>query len=135
MKARTILLVFTLLLSLKTFAQTKQQTRVQFERKIQLEDCKKKEEITISIAPNTKEFRLNIDSSVSSGKVTIEIYDANGKKQGDFSVGTQLNIENAEHAIGTINKNLLEPDEGEWKVKIIPVNAKGIIKIHTLSYL
>ena len=62
MKNRTILLLFTLLLSITTFAQTQnnqaesnQATEFKFQRNIQLKDCKENEEITISIAENTKE--------------------------------------------------------------------------------
>jgi len=142
MKNRTILLVLTLLLSITTFAQTqnnemesKQATEFKFQRNIQLEDCKENEEIIISISKNTKEFKLMINTTVSEGKVTVEIYDSNKKKQGTFSVGNQLNIQNSEIATGTINKALLEPQEGDWKVKIISTKAKGIITINTLSLL
>jgi len=142
MKNRTILLVLTLLLSITTFAQTqnnqterKQATEFKFRRDIQLEDCKENEEIIISIAKNIKEFKLMIETSVSEGKVTVEIYDSNENKQGIFSVGTQLDIQNSEIATGTINKALLEPQEGNWKVKIISTKAKGIITINTLSWL
>lgn len=76
-----------------------------------------------------------IDTSVTSGKLTIEIYDSNEKKQGTFSVGTQLNIENSERAQGNINKSLIDPQAGNWKVKIIPINAKGMIQINTASFL
>ena len=140
MRNRTILCVFTLLLSITTLGQShtdqtesKDATAFTFQRIIQLEDSKKNETIIISIAEDTKEFKLQIDSSVSFGKVSIEIFDANGKKQGTFSVGTQLNNENAELASGTIHKSLLEPDEGDWIVKITSQNAKGIININTLS--
>jgi hypothetical protein len=142
MKNRTILLVLTVLLSITTFAQTqnnetatKQATEFKFQRNIQLEDCKENEEIIISIAKNTKEFKLMINTSVSEGKVIVEIYDSNKKKQGTFSVGNQLNIQNSEIATGTINKAILEPQEGDWKVKIISTRAKGIITINTLSLL
>ena len=137
MKIRTILWVLTMLLSITSFAQTenKQATEFKFQRKIQLENCKNNEEIIISIAEQTKEFKLMIDTSVSEGKVTVEIYDSNEKKQGTFSVGTQLDIQNSEFAKGTINKALLEPEDGNWKVKIISSNAKGIIQINTLTVL
>jgi hypothetical protein len=130
------------LLSITTFAQTqnnetesKQATKFKFQRNIQLEDCKENEEIIISIAKNTKEFKLLINTSVSEGKVTVEIYDSNKRKQGTFSVGNQLNIQNSEIATGTINKALIEPQDGDWKVKIISTKAKGIIIINTLSLL
>ncbi|WP_434035711.1 hypothetical protein [Formosa sp. 4Alg 33] len=143
MKKRAVLLVF--LISLTTFAQKQnnetnkteinQSTRFNFQRTIQLDEHKKNEEIIIKIEKQTKKFELMIDTSVTSGKLTIEIYDSNEKKQGTFSVGTQLNIENSERAQGNINKSLIDPQAGNWKVKIIPINAKGMIQINTASFL
>lgn len=143
MKKRAVLLVF--LISLTTFAQKQnnetnkneinQSTNFNFQRTIQLDEHKKNEEIIIKIEKQTKKFELMIDTSVTSGKLTIEIYDSNEKKQGTFSVGTQLNIENSERAQGNINKSLIDPQAGNWKVKIIPFNAKGMIQISTASFL
>jgi len=140
MKKRAVLLVF--LISLTTFAQKQnnktelnQSTNFNFQRTIQLDEHKKNEEIIIKIEKHTEKFELMIDTSVTSGKLTIEIYDSNEKKQGTFSVGTQLNIENSERAQGNINKSLIEPQAGNWKIKIIPINAKGMIQINTASFL
>jgi hypothetical protein len=143
MQKKAILLVF--LISLTTFAQKQnnetnkteinQSTNFNFQRTIQLDEHKKNEEIIIKIEKQTKKFKLMIDTSVTSGKLTIEIYDSNEKKQGTFSVGTQLNIENSERAQGNINKSLIDPQAGNWKVKIIPINAKGMIQINTTSFL
>jgi hypothetical protein len=145
MKNRTILFTITLLLSFTTFVQAqnnqtiktekKQATEFKFLRSIQLEDCKKNEKIIITIAEHTKEFKLIIETSVSSGKLTVEIYDSNDKRQGNFSVGNQLGFENSEHAQGWINKSLTAPEAGDWIIKIIPTNAKGIILINTLTLL
>jgi hypothetical protein len=145
MKNRTTLFAITLLLSFTTFVQAqnnqtiktekRQATEFKFLRSIQLEDCKKNEKVIITIAKHTKEFKLMIETSVSSGKLTIEIYDSNDKRQGNFSVGNQLGFENSEHAQGWINKSLTAPEAGEWTVKITPTNAKGIILINTLTLL
>jgi hypothetical protein len=145
MKNQTILFTITLLLSFTTFVQAqnnqtiktekKQATEFKFLRSIQLEDCKKNEKIIITIAEHTKEFKLIIETSVSSGKLTVEIYDSNDKRQGNFSVGNQLGFENSEHAQGWINKSLTAPEAGDWIIKIIPTNAKGIILINTLTLL
>jgi len=145
MKIRTVLLVCTLLISLTTFSQKQinetnkteinQSTKFNFQRIIQLDEHKTNEEIDIIIQEQTKKFVLTIDTSVSSGKLTVEIYDSNEKKKGTFSVGTQLKNQNSEHAQGKINKYLIDPQPGHWKIKIIPINAKGIIKINTVSSL
>tara|TARA_R110002096_G_scaffold392235_1_gene587182 strand:- start:1362 stop:1793 length:432 start_codon:yes stop_codon:yes gene_type:complete len=142
MKKRAVLLVF--LISLTTFAQKQnketnkteinQSTSFNFQRIIQLDEHKKNEDIIIGIEKQTEKFELMIETSVSSGKLTIEIYDSNEKKQGTFSVGTQLNIQNFEYAHGKINKSLIEPKAGNWKIKIIPINAIGSIQIKTTSF-
>ncbi len=143
MKKGAVVLVF--LISLTIFAQKQnnetnkteisQSTNFNFQRTIQLDEHKKNEEIIIKIEKQTKKFELMIDTSVTSGKLTIEIYDSNEKKQGTFSVGTQLNIKNSERAQGNINKSLIDPQAGNWKVKIIPIRAKGMIQINTASFL
>ena len=81
MKKRAVLLV--LLISLTTFAQNQnnetnkneisQSTKFNFQRTIQLDEHKKNEEIIIKIEKQTKKFELMIDTSVTSGKLTIEI--------------------------------------------------------------
>lgn len=138
-----VLLVF--LISLTTFAQQQQNetntseinqsSSFSFRRTIQLDEQKKTEEIIIEIEKQTKRFDLSIETSVTSGKLTIELYDSNEKKQGTFSVGTQLNTRNSERAQGTINKSLIDPQAGNWIVKIISLNAKGMIQISTDSLL
>lgn len=107
------------------------QTKVNLERTIFLENNSKTEEVIINIEEQTQRFELMINSSVSAGKLTIEIYDPNGTKQGNFSVGTQLNSDKSEKVNGNIIKSLNEPQTGDWKVKIIPAEATGIIGIRT----
>ena len=131
-----------MVLLLAAFAQKKihkiesnQATRFNFQRTIRLDQDNKEVEIIIEIEKQTKRFDFKIDTYVSSGKLTIEIYDSNNKKQGIFSVGTQLNTQNGEKAEGNINKSLTEPQAGKWKVKIIPINATGMIQINTATFL
>lgn len=143
MKKKTILLVFSFLFSIITFAQNdiskteenyiNQETQFKLQRDIRIKQDSKEETVIIKIKEQTKKLDLTINSSITTGKLTIEIYNSNGKKQGTFSVGNQLNIDNSEQAQGNITKSLTEPQAGNWKVKIIPVNAKGIVQINTLT--
>jgi len=140
MKKKTVLLIYVLFVSLSIFAQnenkqTNQTTNFNFQRTIKLEQNSKEEVVVINIEKQTKRFDFKIDTSVSSGKLTIEIYDSNGKKQGTFSVGNQLNLQNAERAEGNINKSLVDPQSGDWKIKIIPIKVDGMIQINTATFL
>lgn len=115
--------------------QENDSTIFNFQRLITLDEHKETEEIIIDIKEQTKNFKLDIETLVSSGKLTIEIYDSTNKKQGTFSVGTQLDLKDSEEAKGNITKSLIEPQPGKWKVKIIPISATGGVKINTITFL
>lgn len=69
-----------------------------------------------------------INSSVSNGKLSIEIYNPNNEKQGNYTVGTQINSEMVK---GRIQKSFHLIDPGDWKIKIIPSEATGEIFVET----
>ncbi|HAC15495.1 MAG TPA: hypothetical protein DCE78_06060 [Bacteroidetes bacterium] len=100
-------------------------------RTIHFENDSNPEEISITIDPNTKLFELMISSVVTTGKLTIELYDVKGVKQGNISVGTQLDADKKERVNGNIRKSLKEPEAGIWTIKIIPTKANGSIQIQT----
>lgn len=108
-------------------------TKVDLQRKIKLENDSKPVEVLITIKDNTQRFEFRISSSINSGKLTIEVYDPFGTRQGYFAVGNQLNSEFEEEANGSIRKSLFEPQSGEWKLKIIPKEATGTIRIATTN--
>ena len=136
MKNRTAyLIISSLIFSFTAFGQIvtskSSETRVDLQRTIRLEKDSMPEEVIIYIKQKTQRFELLINSSVTIGKLTIEVYDPNDTKQGNFTVGTQLNSEKKEMVNGNIRKLLNEPQTGNWKVKIIPSNATGNVKIQT----
>lgn len=110
------------------------ETKFELQRTIKLEKDSKTEEVIIPIKQKTQKFELMINSSVTIGKLKIELYDPNDIKQGNFTVGTQLNSEKKEIVNGHIQKSLKEPLSGNWKVKIIPTDATGSVKIQILIF-
>lgn len=101
-------------------------------REIKLKDDSKIEEVEIFVGDQDRELELQIRSSVSKGKLLIELYDPSGKKQGKFSIGTQMSSEKKERVQGTMNKRLKDPKPGSWKVKIIPKNVEASILIEVV---
>lgn len=106
-------------------------TKVDLQRNISLEKDSKTEEIIIHINKEIKRLHLMINSSVSKGKLIIELYDPNNEIQGNFTIGTQLNSDKKEMVNGNIIKSLKEPVPGKWRVKLIPDNVTGTVKIQT----
>lgn len=142
MKKRIAYLIVTVLFfSITTFAQSQDlkstsstssgivhRDRVDSQRNIRLEKDSKSKEIIITIKKKALEFNILINSSVSNGKLTIEIYDPKNEKQGNYTVGTQVNNELVK---GRIQKSLHLVDPGDWKIKIIPSEATGEIFVET----
>lgn len=150
MKKRTFYLIIGILFfSLAASAQTKEEkikaffegrdietpkkseTKVDMARTIQFENDSKAEDIFIEIKEKTQRLQLVISSSVRAGKLTIELYDPNGIKQGYFTIETQLKSEKKEQVNGNISKSIIEPQFGKWWVKIIPRDVTGDVRIHT----
>lgn len=100
-------------------------------RAISFEKDSKADEVTFEINPKTQELHLTIKGSFTNGMVTVELYDSNETKQGNFTVGTQTNSEKEEMVTGSITKSLFEPVPGIWKVKIVPTNATGQLSIES----
>ncbi len=108
---------------------TQSQTNVDLKRNFLLEKDSKSEEVTIEVKSGTKRFNLLVTSSISDGKLTIEVYDPSNTKQGNFIVETLPNSDKKEMATGNIKKTLVEPQAGTWRIKIIPSEATGKISI------
>lgn len=140
MKRATVILILALLFTTDISAQNVQstisisrddETRFSLRRDLELDDSSKAEEIDVEIQANARRFELRIQSMVTSGKLTIEIYDAKGEKKGVFSVGSESSAAIDEKAKGQIVKSMREPEPGIWKVKLKPAKAKGTVKINT----
>ena len=76
-------------------------------------------------------FNLKIQSRVIEGELNVEIYNKDGKKQGKFSVGSQINSDNSKEEVnGLIRKSIDNAPIGIWTIKIIPKNVTGYITIN-----
>jgi hypothetical protein len=136
MKNKITIIAIILFSSLSGFGQDRsgevyiQGNDVQsIERFIKLKEHTKEETIKVEISENTYSFELNVQTTIYSGKLTVEIYNPNQEKEGTFSVGTQLNMPDSEMAKGQINKKFIEPQPGEWTIKMIPAKASGEVMI------
>lgn len=131
-------LTFMFLLTNLSFGQG---TELDLKRSISLSGDSETEEIEIKVE-ETVLLNINIKSNVKVGGLTIEIYDPNGEKQGNFSVGSQLNLNKSsmeskdkksknEEVSGQIEKKIKEPVNGNWIIKIIPNKAEGTVLIRS----
>jgi hypothetical protein len=95
-------------------------------------------EVIVPIIDRKISLTIKISSMVVGGELTIEVYDPTGEKFGNYSIGGQNSIKanygksdlvKGESVLGQITKTVEFPITGNWKVLIIPKNAKGSLDI------
>ena len=132
-------LTFMFLLTNLSFGQG---TELDLKRSINLSGDSETKEIEIKVEDENLLLNIIIKSNVKYGALTIEIYDPNGEKQGNFSVGSQLSSKRSsteskdeksknEEVNGQIEKKIKEPVKGNWIIKIIPNKAEGTVLIRS----
>lgn len=118
----TVLLLF----AISTFGQANQkrfsiETGVSFNGQSEATDLK---------FPVLQIANLNmiIESHINQGELTIELYDPQGEKQGNFTIGSPA-FSSKESVRGSLSKRITNPVKGDWIVKYLPKNASGGIEI------
>ena len=84
-------------------------------------------------------LKLKLHCYMNVGSVKVEIIDPNGDKKGSFTVKVDDDIEVGENtfadnkADGKMDKAFKEPINGEWFIKVTPLNAKGNLSIFIIQ--
>ncbi len=78
---------------------------------------------------------FNINCTINSGSVLIEVFDPKGQKEGELSLehgkesATKTKNGFSGSTSGSLNKIINEPEAGDWEVKVKPKKSKGHIFI------
>ena len=114
-----------------TFAQDC--THISQDRVIELDGSSDREEIKLNVAEGIKKLHVGINSTISSGELTVEIYDPSGNKKGYYSVESQMSnsAKKTESVCGQMQKEISDPQAGDWTIKLKPKKVKGRIAIHS----
>lgn len=129
--------VFSLLLLMSFYSSAQDCSGISSNRSIELDSSSDKEKIKIEVTENVQKLHFGISSTITSGDLTVEIYDPKGKKQGNFSVESQLNSSTSSNAkkkelvCGSMQKGISNPMKGDWTIKLIPKKVTGTVAIHT----
>ena len=145
--APVLLLCTFLLLSTMAFGQqnenrnsnrnatnTDNQTIVDVDHQIELENDSRKDEVELHIPADTREMRIKVYGNISMGKLVINLSAPNGKKEGTFSLSTKGNRGKNSRAIGNLSKALKDPIAGNWIIKIAPEQVTGRILVQSSYY-
>jgi phosphoribosylformylglycinamidine (FGAM) synthase PurS component len=127
---KTILGILLMSALFTSSAIAQERTSLNIHKTIELKNDSENKEVNIEVTEKECRFNLQINSSVGAGEVRVEIYDPEGKKQGNFSVGCEVDSKNANETVNAMIAKLIEnPALGKWKVKILPKNASGKVTI------
>ena len=132
-KSVQLFLSISMLLFFTTSMLGQDCTAINQSRNIELDGSSENEEIKLNVADNVKKLHVGINSTISTGYLTVEIYDPKGKKKGYYSVESQMssNAKKKETVCGQMQKEITDPLKGDWVIKLIPKNVKGNISIHS----
>jgi len=117
-------------------------TEFKLTKTINLNGESEKVEIIIPVAEGKIGLTIKISSVIVGGELTIEVYDPTGEKMGNYSVGSQNSIKivgktynptQSDAISGQITKSVLFPNIGNWKINVIPKNAKGSIDLESIQ--
>jgi hypothetical protein len=143
MKKPLFKLPFILLLSFLSFPLLSGQDYINFNshKEIKLDKTSEIEEIILPVRDSVSNLSVLITSSIYSGDVTIEVYDPEGERHGYFSIGAQPEIPivkkpgqsvystDNNQASGNLSSTIRNPAKGNWKIRVIPKNTSGNVKI------
>jgi hypothetical protein len=113
-------------------------TEFSLHKSINFNGENEKIEISVQVSESNNILKLIISSIVITGELTIEVYDPTGEEQGKYSVGSQNSLKTTgktynptknETVSGKISKLVESPIIGDWKIIVIPKNAKGTLNI------
>jgi len=119
----------------------KEKTSYNLHRSIEMQDDSDVKEIKIEVNEEDCMFNLRVKSSINAGSLKLEIFDPAGKKQGNFSIGCQIDSDKSlqdssrrngkisESVNGLTSKLIDNPMLGNWVVKISPEKTSGNITI------
>lgn len=134
-----------LLVVITSYSWGQDNTDFSLNRNLILKSESQEQKITVAISEIYSSLKLSINAMIQEGELTIEIYDPNGEKQGNFSIGCQLGTPKInkneiqservsdsgtkEMVQGRITRTIAKPLKGNWIVKIIPKSASGQVQI------
>jgi len=106
-------------------------------RSIELNDSSSNKVVKVEVKDNSKHLMIGVNSTITSGSLTMEIFDPKGNKQGNFSVESMMSSnsnskgKNKETVCGQLNKSFKDPMKGDWTVKLKPKKVSGKIQINS----
>ncbi len=130
-------LIFFLVFGVNGFAQQKGQCcdGISLARSIEFNGSSDTEQIKVEVSEGSKDLTLQVNGTIKSGYLTVEIFDPKGNKKGNFSIESQISSSDTkkEMVCGQMSRQIKDPMKGSWIVKLIPKDVVGDITINSMQ--
>lgn len=142
MKTKVFYISIILLCSLFSATQTYGQDSIRAVIKLKTLNLKGEsgeQEVSLPLRDSLSYINFEIKAVITSGELTVELYNPDGEKYGNFSLAGSSgsgNKQNTEfirgkayyaEASGSLVRYVKLPKRGMWKAKVITKNAAGVI--------
>jgi hypothetical protein len=127
-----------LILSSRTYGQDSIRAVIKL-KSVTLKGESGEQEVSLPLRDSLTYINFEIKALITSGDLTVELYDPDGEKYGNFSLAgssSSGNRQNTEfirgktyyaEASGSLVRYVKFPKRGMWKAKVITKNAAGVI--------
>lgn len=110
-------------------------------RQITLKGDSGEQEVSLPLRDSLSYINFEIKAIITSGEVTVELFDPYGEKYGNFSLAGSTNSNNNVDALirgktyfaeasGSLVRYVKLPKRGMWKAKVITKNAVGAVEFN-----
>lgn len=97
--------------------------------------------VSLPLRDSLSHINFEIKAVIISGELTVELFDPNGEKYGNFSLAGSTNSKNKDadmikgkiyyaEASGSLVRYVKLPERGLWKAKVITKNAVGVVEFN-----
>ena len=127
--------ILILFLSITSFGYGQEEVKINRRKNLYFKGESENAEVKINSTKDYNYLNINLNCSLSEGKVTIEIINPKGEKQGAFTIKTDeapmagKNTESDQSVNGSMSKVFGKPVLGEWIIKASPSEAAGSLNI------
>jgi hypothetical protein len=144
MKARAFLISIVIICFLSQAAISYGQDSIRMTikiRQITLKGDSGEQEVSLPLRDSLSYINFEIKAIITSGEVTVELFDPYGEKYGNFSLAGSTNSNNNVDALirgktyfaeasGSLVRYVKLPKRGMWKAKVITKNAVGAVEFN-----
>lgn len=137
----SMIIIGSLLQTTQSFGQDSIRSVINLKT-LKLKGESAEQEVSLPLRDSLTYINFEIKAVITSGELTVELYDPDGEKYGNFSLAGSLDPRDKQdtqmirgktyyaEASGSLVRYVKFPKQGMWKARVITKNAAGVINFN-----